>query len=254
MHERKTGGIHFTCGCWPLEPQKPTLVFIHGSGESSALWQAQVDALVDVANTLAVDLPGHGQSDPPGMDRIEAYTQAMADFVTTVGAPAPIPCGLSIGGAISQQLLLDHPGMFSAGILVSTGARLRVLPAILEMVNSDFEGFLTALGGYAVSEKTDPGRVRSIMDVTAACPPEVVFGDLSACDRFDVMARLGEIDVPVLVVSAADDRLTPPNYGEFLESRIRGARRVLIPDAGHLVAAEQPEAFNAAVRAFLDRL
>jgi pimeloyl-ACP methyl ester carboxylesterase len=69
-----------------------------------------------------------------------------------------------------------------------------------------------------------------------------------------VIARLASIRVPVLVVSAADDKLTPPKYGQFLAERIPGSRRAHIPDAGHFVPIEKPQKVNAAIAAFLDEL
>jgi pimeloyl-ACP methyl ester carboxylesterase len=68
------------------------------------------------------------------------------------------------------------------------------------------------------------------------------------------MARLGEIHKPVLVISGSDDRLTPPKYGDFLASRIRGSQRVLIQDAGHLVPIEKAAEVNRALGAFVTRL
>jgi pimeloyl-ACP methyl ester carboxylesterase len=67
------------------------------------------------------------------------------------------------------------------------------------------------------------------------------------------MGRLAEIQVPVLVVTAEHDRLTPPKHGEFLEKNIPNATRVHIADAGHIVSMEQPARVNQAVVGFLDR-
>ena len=251
MIKEKIAGIAFWAGSWPVDAQKPTLVFIHGSGEDHALWLEQIDALAGQANTLAIDLPGHGQSDGPAMDDVTAYAEAVAAFMAAAALPRAVPCGLSIGGAIVQQLLLDHGHLLAAGILVNTGARLRVMPAIFETLEKDFAGFTEMTARIAASPKTDPERLAAVMAATAKCPPEVTAGDFRACDRFDVMDRLGEIQRPVLVVSAEEDKLTPPKYGDFLETHINGARRVHIADAGHLVPVEQPEALNAAIAAFL---
>jgi pimeloyl-ACP methyl ester carboxylesterase len=59
--------------------------------------------------------------------------------------------------------------------------------------------------------------------------------------------------VPVLVITAEEDRLTPTKYGIFLEEKIAKASRVHIQDAGHLVPAEKPEEINMAIEDFLDR-
>ena len=66
MNEKISGNIAFVAGRWPLDPEKPTLVFIHGSGGSSVLWENQVDLLREYVNTIAIDLPGHGKSSRSG--------------------------------------------------------------------------------------------------------------------------------------------------------------------------------------------
>lgn len=252
METHQVGGISFSTGRWPLVKDKSTLVFIHGSGGSNVLWRAQVDALTWRANTIALDLPGHGQSRGPAMRRTEDYARAVADFIQAVDGPRPIPCGLSLGGGIVQQLILDYPGRFVAGILVGTGARLRVMPAILQGIEKDYQAHLAGLPRVAASPKTDPKLLRSIMEASVNCPAEVTLGDFLACDRFDVMDRLGEIDVPVLIICGEDDKLTPPKYAEYLETNIKNARRAHIMDAGHLVPAEKPGEVNQAIVDFLD--
>lgn len=251
MQLREANGIGFRCGGWPLDPGKPTLVFVHGSGGTGALWDGQVDALRERANTVAPDLPGRGASAGPGLRSIPDYASALARFVDAIAAPRPIPCGQSLGGGIALQLLLDHPGRFAAGILVATGARLRVMPAILEGIERDYAAHLSNLT-LAVSPRTDPERLKPVLEANARCPKQVALGDFLACDAFDVMERLGEIDAPVLVVSGEDDRLTPTKYADFLEKRIPGARRAHLVDAGHLLPAEKPAELNAAIAAFLD--
>ena len=106
----------------------------------------------------------------------------------------------------------------------------------------------------AASEKTDPACLQSLLEASAFCPPQVTADDFRACDGFDVSDRLGEINVPVLVVSAEDDKLTPPKYGEFLEEKIKRSARVVIADAGHLVPMEQPVEFNRGVSDFIRRI
>ena len=251
METRDASGIGFTCGAWPLDPDKPTLVFVHGSGGSSVLWDAQVDALAARANTVALDLPGRGRSGATGMRTIPDYAAAVARFVEAIGAPRAIACGQSLGGGIALQLLLDHPGRFAGGVLIATGARLRVMPAILEGIERDYATHLSNLH-VAISPRADRDLLAPVLEANARCPAEVALGDFIACDAFDVMDRLGEIDLPVLVVSGEDDQLTPTRYADFLEKNIAGARRAHLSDAGHLIPAEKPAETNAAIVEFLD--
>lgn len=251
MHESRVGHIAFVAGRWPLDPDMPTLVFIHGAAGSRVLWLEQVKALAGEMNTVALDLPGRGASGGKGMDSVAGYAAAVEDFIADLGAPRPIPCGLSLGGAVVLQLLLDHPQRYEAGVLANTGARLRVIPLIFETIERDYQAFLAAMPTFSVSEKTDPERIRPLSEAMAACPPEVALGDFRACDSFDVMGRLGEITVPVLVLTASDDKLTPVKYGNYLAEHIPDSRLVNIADAGHLSPLEQPEEVTRSVREFV---
>jgi len=253
MEERKTNGIGYITGGWPLDPVKSTIVFIHGAGGSNAFWRAQVEALAERANTVAIDLPGHGQSDGNGHDRIEDNARAVVDFISAIETPRPIPCGISLGGAITQQLLLDFPDLFKAGILICTGSKLKVAPEIFDAIEKDIESYLAMIVKLVASKATDPDRVKSFKDDTARCKSEVLIQDFRACDRFDVMQRLGSITSPVLVVTAEDDQVTPPKYGDFMERTIAKASRVHIMEAGHIVPMEKPEEINRAIIEFLDR-
>jgi len=252
MEKREQGDVAFISGQWPLDREKPTILFIHGAGESSLLWHAQVDGLKARANTVAVDLPGHGRSRGSAKQRVEDYAADLVDFITAIAAPNPIPCGLSMGGAIAQQLLLDHADRFRAGIIVSSGARLRVLPSLFDMIAQDFSAYVEMVDRLGFSEKTAAAVKQPFLEEHLKARPEVAGGDFKACDRFDVIARLASIRVPVLVISAADDKLTPPKYAEFLAQHIPASRRVHIPGAGHFVPIEKPQAVNAAIAEFLD--
>ncbi len=251
MYESRIEDIAFVAGHWPLDSGVPTVVFIHGSGGASVLWHAQVEALADAMNTIALDLPGHGASGGGGMDSVGRYAEAVDAFISSLGVLRAVPCGLSLGGAIVLHLLLEKRGRYEAGILVNTGARLRVLPLIFETIEKDYRSYLEGAPRFSISEKTDPARIAPLMEATAACPPEVTLGDFRACDAFDVMGRLGEIEVPVLVFTASEDKMTPPKYGLYLADHIERSTLVNIEDAGHLSPMEQPEAVSRAIRDFV---
>ncbi|MDD5224769.1 MAG: alpha/beta hydrolase [bacterium] len=251
MIELETGGLTFVAGNWPLDKSKATVIFIHGAGGSANFWSNQVVTLKDRVNTIAIDLPGHGRSKRPGMEKVGDYARAVSGFISSV-APDAIPVGLSMGGAITQQLLLDHPGRFRAAVLSSTGARLRVIPVIFEAIQNDFPKFIELMGQFSASSKTPLELIKPCMDDTARQKPEVILGDFRACNVFDVRERLGEIKTPVLIISAEDDLLTPPKFGELLEQKIPGSRRVHILDSGHMIPVEKPEEFNRAMIEFLD--
>jgi len=252
MKRRTSRHVAFTCGRWPFDPKRSTLIFIHGAGESSLLWNAQVEGLTDRVNTVALDLPGHGRSHGSARQTVQDYASAVVDFITAVAAAGPIPCGLSMGGAITQQILLDHAAQFRAGIVVSSGAKLRVLPSLFDMIDTDMRAYVDMIDRLGFSEKTPASVKQPFLKDSLKASPQTAHGDFKACDEFDVMQRLGAIQVPVLVISAEDDTLTPPKYGEFLERHIPITIRAHIRDAGHFVPIEKPLEVNAAIIRFLD--
>ena len=253
MQKRKTNGIGYLAGDWPLDPAQATIVFIHGAGGSGDFWQAQIEVLSKRFNTIAIDLPGHGTSDGGGKDRIEDYARAVADFMKAIEAPNPIFCGFSLGGAITQQILLDYPDLARAGILICSGATMKVGPAIFESIQNDYNGFIDFICKLAVSKKSDPEIVGLFRETFLTIEAETVYRDFQACNHFDVTERLSSIAVPVLVMTAEDDKLTPPQNGEALEKGIKNATRAHILDAGHIVAVEKSEEVNQAILEFLEQ-
>jgi len=252
MLERKTSGIGYLAGDWPLDSHKSTLIFIHGAGGSSTFWQEQIKGLSGRVNTLAIDLPGHGRSNSEAKLKIADYAEVVIKFITEIDIPDPILCGLSMGGAIVQQMLLDYPDRLKAGILIGTGARMKVAAAFFETIEKDYSGFVDWLCKICVSKKTDPPKIHPFREDLLRCRPEVTLADFRACDRFDAVVQIPAIQAPVLVVTAEEDKLTPPKLGEFLEKSIKKASRTHIMDAGHLVSMEKPEETNLAILKFID--
>ncbi|PLX44494.1 MAG: hypothetical protein C0609_05410 [Deltaproteobacteria bacterium] len=230
----------------------PTLIFIHGSGGDRSLWEKQLTGLSKKFNVVALDLPGHGGTSSPQCATIPEYAAEVAGFIRAASLPMPVPCGLSIGGGIALQLILDYPDELFAAVLVGTGSRLRVSPKIFEAINSDYAAFARGILPLAAAPGFSAVELASVVRVMEATPPEVTAGDFRACDAFDVSPRLGEIKIPVLVISALEDKLTPPKYGEFLRDNIEGARLVLIPGVGHLLPLEAPRRLNDSIREFLE--
>jgi len=244
----------FIAGSWPFDPARPTPVFVHGAGQSGLFWEDQVNGLSDRFNVVALELPGHGDTPGPHIKTIEDMACTLTDFLGRLSPPDPVPIGLSMGGAIVQQALIDNPTLFRAAVLVNTGAKLTVLPTILDMIRSDFDQYLEMSRPFLASKKTDPKLLAPTFEDGARQDPEVVYADMAACNVFDVREQLGAIDAKVLVITAQDDIMTPPKYGRFLADGIPDAECVQIADAGHLSPVEKPGEVNRAIADFVEEV
>jgi len=230
------------------------IIFVHGSGANHLAWGLQLRALGKIARAIAIDLPGHGRSDPPGRTTVDAYRDDVLGLLDALRFERAVIVGHSLGGAIAQSFALTYPDRVAGLGLVGTGARLRVLPAILDGVLHDFENTMDLVVDYSYTPDLDATMHARALAEFRACLPQVTHGDFSACNNFDIIPRVSEIRAPTLVVCGREDRLTPVKYSEFLASKIAGARLVVIEDAGHSVMIEQAEAFNRALVEFVSNL
>jgi len=232
--------------------QGTPVVFVHGAAGSHLVWGLQVRALGEVARAVALDLPGHGRSDPPGRASIEAYRDVVLGVLDARGFERAVIVGHSMGGAIAQTLALSHPDRVAGLGLVGTGARLRVLPVILDGVLNDFDHIAGLVVEYSYAAGLDPELRKRAEDEFRAFPPTVTHDDFSACNQFDIMPRLAEIRAPTLVVCGRADRLTPAKYSAYLATHIPNAHLVFIDHAGHSVMLEQPNEVNKALIDFIE--
>jgi len=228
----------------------PALILIHGAGGSHLHWPAALRRMPG-ATVYAVDLPGHGRSEGPGRERIEDYAADVVRFMDAVGVSRGVLVGHSMGGAIAQMTALTAPERVAGLVLVGTGARLRVAPALLDGILQDARGALALITEWAWGPEADPAMVARGRQMMARVNPRVVWGDFAACDRFDIRERVEEITAPTLVITGSEDRMTLPRFGQWLAERIPGARFVLVEGAGHMVMLEKPDQVASAVREWL---
>lgn len=229
-----------------------TIVFVHGSGDSARAWDAVIERLPEF-RSVALDLPGHGTLvERPGP--AELSVADYADRVRTELARRELSgvclVGHSLGSAIALRLAVDHPSLVQRLALVGSGARLRVLPALLQDAPKHAESVMDTLTrmGFAPGHEAD---AEAYIQALAPVAPGTIYRDLAACDRFDMMDDLGRVAQPTLIVVGEHDRLTPPKYATYLRDHLASATLVTIPNAGHYAAAEAPDAVAHALREFM---
>lgn len=231
-------------------PYRPVLL-IHGAGGSHLDWPAGLRRLPQ-ANAIALDLPGHGKSDPPGRSSIDAYAQDVIALLDALELDRVILAGHSMGGAIAQTLALSTPQRVAGLILVGTGARLRVHPDILDRVRTEPEAVAALLKDWMWGPGT-PDEMRQIgYQQMLQTPPDVTYGDYLACNGFNLMDRLGDIQAPALVIGGSEDRMTAPKYAEYLRDNIPRAALIMVEGGGHMMALEQPAVVLAAIERWLE--
>ena len=247
-------GIGFESGRETFDDSLPTLIMIHGAGGCSRNWQYQTAPLKKSLNTLALDLPGHGKTEGPAMDRIEKYGHWLGNLIEAQFSGPVYLMGHSMGGAIAQETALSHKDWVEGLILAATGPILRVAPFILEGLQDRFHEAIDLLSGFLYTDGADQGLIKETAKIIKEQGGKTVFDDFSACNLFDRRNDISEIGVPCLIICGEEDKMTPPSLSKKIQERIVESRLVVLPSAGHMVMMETPEEFNRCILDFLEEI
>jgi 3-oxoadipate enol-lactonase len=216
------------------------LVLVHGFTGDISDWRYQIAEFAETHRVLVLDNRGHGRSStPPGAD---AYSIAlMADDVEALAAHVGFDryhlVGHSMGGAIVQEIALRSSQKLLSLTLHDTSYRFNHRP--LEI--PDRPPILP------------PERLQHVMDRLARMSPDALLGCWNALQAWSgTDERAGCIRTPTLIIYGERDTALIVEGSQRLAAIISGAQLCMIPEAAHSPQEERPDAFNAALRAFLE--
>lgn len=244
----------------------PNLLLLAGVGTDLQSWVFQTEGLAPAARVVALDHRGSGRSaSPSGPLSLEDMADDAAALLREIG-PAVV-LGHSMGGFVAQHVALRHPGLVRGLVLACTSARLDAFGLTLldawraqKEAGLPAETFARGFFPWIFSRRFFEDRVtleacvRLYVENPWPQKPEDLARQVEACRAHDTRGRLAEIRVPALVLIAGADAVTPPELGRELAAGLPDARCREFPGMGHAVMNEDPQAFNAAVREFLQGL
>ncbi len=250
---------------YQVKGKGPDLVLLMGFGADGDLWEQHLEAYQSHFRCIVVDNRGVGRSSAP----VGPYSTAMmADDTKAVmdhlQVDKALVAGISMGGAIAQELALRHPDRVKTLLLISTWSRFN------QYATSVYENL------KAVRKTALPGDFMALLQLWIFAPPyyesnysdleegqkdaagaserqtEAGFdGQLDACIAHDTVDRLSQIDVPTLITVGEMDIFTPPAFSEVLHEGIKNSSLERFPTGGHVHHWEDLERFNQLTTDFL---
>ena len=236
------------------------LLLIHGHGSSTQDWVLQVDYFAKRYQVITFDVRGFGRSSKPsGPYSIRLFAEDTAALLQGLKVTSAHILGISMGGMIAFELAVGFPYLVKSLVIVNGYPEMRVetwrerLMVWRRFLMVDLLGMRNT--GVLLSRvlfiKPEQESLRTLfVEHWAKNDKRAYRQSLKAILNWDVEARLGEIQCPVLVVASDEDYL-PLEEKQAYSAKLPNAKLAVIEDARHAVTAERPEQFNKIVDEFL---
>ncbi len=262
----------------PADAAEP-VVLVHGVGGWAENWRETIAALAQHGHrAYAVDLPGFGESERPRGARYfdparPFYARFVVDLLDALRCERAHLVGHSLGGAIAYTAAVTAPERASSLVLVAGGGMGLELALALRLATLPGMRLVAWLRGSRATrdsvascfydvrrvpqkmwEEADRYVPRSLGETIRVLRAGVTLRGIRPSLRSAWLARAGGYGGPVLVVWGERDAVIPPVQARAVADIFPHAEVRLIPDAGHLVMIERPDAFQAALLPFLARV
>ena len=242
-----------------------TLILIHGWACDSTFFSEQIKALSATHQVIAVDLPGHGQSESPGILTMDLFAQATEAVRLHAKANKPVLVGHSLGATVARQYARLYPNTASALVFLD-GSIFQLPPGEQdrvrwsEMITTLAKSFgpanekavreraISAFLSNMYSDSTPRELRLEILRKILATSPATAQGAMQSMADLGIW-REDSIDLPVLALRAGKQQ--PPNEVPYLKSLFPRIQYKYMPGVSHFLMLEKPVEVNAEINAFL---
>ena len=248
----------------------PPLFLLHGFTASNASFLTNLPALRERFTVVTIDLLGHGESDAPASPEPYApgpAVERIVDLMDELDFEQVLLCGHSLGGALALRVALDYPDRVAGLVVINSNSAAGTpqwreqsqanLTQMAARLRAEGTGFLRDSRLYPARSQRLPADARDALtrDFDRLTPDGLAGTAESLVVAVNAYERLGELAVPTLVVVGDRD----PDFVHNAPALVAGIRKadvqaVTLENAGHAANLEQPEAFNAALTAFAERI
>jgi pimeloyl-ACP methyl ester carboxylesterase len=250
------------------DPKNQSVLMISGLGGVGSSWGSQIKRFSERYHVILPDQRGTGKSTrAQGGYSTEQLARDIASVIQHLGMGPVHVVGASTGGAIAQHMALNHPATVRTLTLSSTFARFDAHThrefIVRKKMAAEWDR-ADLFSGYALflfaprymrehSDRVQAWIDRAVGNPNSSADQEIALKRIDMIAAHDTFDRLGNINVPTLVVCGDHNACTPLPLSEELAQGIQGAELVVFPEGGELIELEQDEKYFTVVSSFLDR-
>jgi pimeloyl-ACP methyl ester carboxylesterase len=251
--------VNAATGAVPVEPDStdPLVVLLHGAGMDRSVWSQQTRFLAHHGyRAIAVDLPGHGESEGPALGSIPDLAAWVAALATELGGSLHL-VGHSMGSLVALEAAAHQPASVASIVLLGVAATMPVHPDLQAAANADDVKAARLITSWAhgsrqhVGENPTPGlwMLGGTQALLERCAPGVLSSDLSACSAYGSGVETAAlVSCPVTLVLGSGDKMTPRRAAEPLVGAFPDRADVVeLPGTGHMMMQEEPGAVRQAI-------
>ena len=253
--------VYAYTGTRPQVETQPTIVFAHGAANDHGVWALQSRYFAHHGfNVLAVDLPGHGRSGGDPLPSIEAIADWLAALLDAASVERAAIVGHSMGALATLECAARHPARVDRIALLGIAVPMEVSDDLIDAARRNDHAAYELINGWSFSARKTLGgnavpglwMTGNSMRLLERNRPGTLAIDLGACRAYaNGLVAAAVVRCPALVITGLRDIMAPPGNARAARAALTGARAVDLPDAGHALMAEEPDAVLDALRAFL---
>jgi pimeloyl-ACP methyl ester carboxylesterase len=239
----------------------PTLVFVHGAAQDHSVWALQARYFAHHGrNVFAVDLPGHGRSSGDPQASVEAAAEWLVALLDSLHLPRAGLVGHSLGALVVLEAAGRHPQRAAHIALLGPAAPMPVADVLLDAARANDHLAYELISGWSFSAGHQLGgnplpgvwMLGNALRLMERSRPGVLYTDLLACHRYNGgLAAAANVRCPALVILGQRDLMAPAKNAMAMIAALTDHSVMTIPDCGHSLMTEAPDAVLDALRDFL---
>jgi len=250
--------------CYNIRGGGKPILFIHGWGSSSLIWNKQIDYFSKNHTVITIDLSGHGSSSPNDEYSLDGFSDDIMFFINSLKLWDITVVGWSMGGMVTIKLLTKLKKYIESIVLVSSTPKFISdngydlgLPALIANklkrdIKTNYPGAIKTFYNLLFKGESNIEAHKSfVLNEVTPPDPDVACKTLEELERADLRNYLATIEIPALIIHGGLDEICRPQASEFMHKKIKKSVLKIIPNAAHAPFLTQSDLFNTMLMEFI---